>query len=199
MKSVNGYESLADVLERAYEQATTGKGAERHAQDLPFEQQPMQKLIDLYGPGFALGQAAKKAQESQRLPAGRDVAELLGAINYLAGAVIALERDHLLKQFDGESNAELAARIVDAHNYQRNKLTANDNEQPHDCCPVCQHVDGQHHEKCTMAEQQNSTAIVQIKRLNELSETALKMLANHVEAELLRIKADKMTGKNLYR
>lgn len=151
MKSVKGYESLANVLERAFDQAATGKGSERHAQDLPFEQQPMQKLIDLYGPGFALGQAAKKAQESQRLPAGRDVAELLGAINYLAGAVIALERGRLVKQFDGESNAELAARIVDAQNHQRNKLTANDNEQPHDCCPVCGYLDGFHHEKCTAA------------------------------------------------
>lgn len=126
MKSVNGYESLANVLERAYDQATTGKGHERHAQDLPFDQQPMQKLIDLYGPGFALGQAAKKAQESQRLPAGRDVAELLGAINYLAGAVIALERG-------------------------RQPVAGNDNEQPRDCCPVCQHVDGYHHDKCTAA------------------------------------------------
>lgn len=27
----------------------------------------------------------------------------------------------------------------------------NDNEQPHDCCQVCQHVDGFHHEKCTAA------------------------------------------------
>ena len=87
----------------------------------------MQKLIDLYGPGFALGQAAKKAHESQRLPAGRDVAELLGAINYLAGAVIALERG-------------------------RQPVAGNNNEQPRDCCPVCQHQDGFHHPKCTVAE-----------------------------------------------
>lgn len=151
MMNVEGYDSLRDVLTRAYTQAASGKGHERHAVCKPFDQQPMQELISLYGVGFALGQAAKKAQESQRLPAGRDVAELLGAINYLAGAVIALERGRLVKQFDGESNAELAARIVDAQNHQRNKLTANDNEQPHDCCPVCQHVDGYHHFKCTAA------------------------------------------------
>jgi hypothetical protein len=87
-----GYTSLADVLARAFEQASGGKGKERHATDLPFNQQPMQTLAGLYGPGFLLGQAAKKSQESQRLPAGRDVAELLGAINYLAGTVIYLER-----------------------------------------------------------------------------------------------------------
>lgn len=124
----NGYESLRDVLDRAFDQAASGKGAERHAQDLPFEQQTMQKLIDLYGPGFALGQAAKKAQESQRLPAGRDVAELLGAINYLAGAVIALERG-------------------------RQPVAGNDNEQPIRCCPVCGFQNGFHHEKCTVEEQ----------------------------------------------
>ncbi len=91
--NVDGYESLADVLERAYGQASAGKGAERHGQGLSFDEQPMQQLIRLYGIGFALGQAAKKAQEAQRLPTvERQVAELLGAINYLAGAVIALER-----------------------------------------------------------------------------------------------------------
>lgn len=152
MKNSKDYESLRDVLDRAYAQASEGKGHERHAVGKPFDQQPMQKLISLYGVGFALGQAAKKAQESQRLPAGHDVAELLGAINYLAGAVIALERDRLVKQFNGESSAELAARIVDAQNHQRNKLTANDNEQPHDCCPVCGYMDGFHHEKCTVVE-----------------------------------------------
>ena len=85
------YDCLRDVLDRALDQASSGKGKERHAQDLPFDQQPMQQLINLYGQGFALGQAAKKAQESMRLPRERAVAELLGAINYLAGAVVHLE------------------------------------------------------------------------------------------------------------
>lgn len=126
MMNVEGYDSLRDVLTRAYTQAASGKGHERHAVCKPFDQQPMQELISLYGVGFALGQAAKKAQESQRLPAGHDVAELLGAINYLAGAVIALERG-------------------------RQTVAGNDNEQPHDCCPVCGYLDGFHHEKCTAA------------------------------------------------
>lgn len=88
-----GYEALAEVLSRAFDQAANGKGKERHGDGKAFTDQPMQKLIDLYGPGFALGQAAKKSQESLRLPTTeRKVAELLGAINYLAGAVIAVER-----------------------------------------------------------------------------------------------------------
>lgn len=156
MKRVNGYERLADVLERAFDQAATGKGAERHAQDLPFEEQPMQQLILLYGAGFALGQAAKKAQESMRLPAGRDVAELLGAINYLAGAVIALERerqpDYIFK--DGRCQG-CGCKPVDKHGEMCGLVSAwkpqNDNQQPRDCCPVCQHVDGHHHDKCTAA------------------------------------------------
>ena len=89
-----GYETLAAVLADAFAQAANGKGKERHACALPFDQQPMQKLADLYGVGFALGQAAKKAQESQRLPHDRARAELLGAIVYTAGAIIALDRAH---------------------------------------------------------------------------------------------------------
>jgi hypothetical protein len=89
-----GYDSLASVLKRAFDQASAGKGKERHANDLPFDQQPMQTIASQFGVGFLLGQAAKKSQESQALPPGRDVAELLGAINYLAGAVIYLETQH---------------------------------------------------------------------------------------------------------
>ncbi|SOZ37710.1 hypothetical protein [Cupriavidus neocaledonicus] len=92
-----GYESLAAVLKEALFQAAHGKGAERHAQGAPFDEQPMQQLVDLYGMGFALGQAAKKMQESQRLPHDRARAELLGAINYIAGAVIAMDRQKVEK------------------------------------------------------------------------------------------------------
>lgn len=125
---VVGYGSLRGVLGRAYAQASSGKGHERHAVGKPFDEQPMQRLIELYGVGFALGQAAKKAQESQRLPAGRDVAELLGAINYLAGAVIYLEK-------------------------QRLPVPANDNnDQPANCCPTCGFYGGNHRERCPLAE-----------------------------------------------
>ena len=91
--TIPGYEKLADVLQRAYDQAATGKGKERHAGDgVPFERQPMSTINIEQGSidGF-LYQARKKALESKRLPAGRAQAELLGAINYLAGAVIALD------------------------------------------------------------------------------------------------------------
>jgi hypothetical protein len=88
----DGYDKLADVLSRAFDQASRGKGRERHANDKPFDKQPMQDLIRLHGVGFATGQASKKASEAMGLPStDRKVAELLGAIVYLAGAVISIE------------------------------------------------------------------------------------------------------------
>lgn len=95
---VPGFEPLASVLRRAYDQAAMGKGVQRHGQGQPFVEQPMQQLVALHGCGFAIGQASKKASEAQRMltltgavePA---VHELLGAIVYLAGTVVALELD----------------------------------------------------------------------------------------------------------
>ena len=88
---VHGYEDLHRVLVRALDQAQQGKGKERHADGKPFAEQPMQQLITLYGQGFALGQAGKKMQESQRMERNAAVRELLGAIVYIAGGIIALE------------------------------------------------------------------------------------------------------------
>lgn len=91
-KRADNYASLSNVLRRAYDQASSGKGQERHGQDLPFTKQPMQLIQDLCGEGFALGQAMKKMQESQRLPHDAAIRELLGAINYIAGAIIHKEK-----------------------------------------------------------------------------------------------------------
>ncbi len=88
-----GYEKLAGVLLRAYEQASAGKGKERHASDgVPFEGQPISAINRTLGSiDGLLYQASKKAMESRRLPAGRAQAELLGAIVYLSAAVIAFD------------------------------------------------------------------------------------------------------------
>lgn len=94
--AVKGYDSLHLVLREAFDQASTGKGRERHANDLAFDDQPMQKLIDLYGVGFAHGQAAKKMQEAQgmllRGEIDKAIHEVLGAINYAAGAIINMKK-----------------------------------------------------------------------------------------------------------
>ena len=88
------YASLEAVLSRAYEQAASGKGKERHATDLPFEDQPMQTIARLLGDNHGpLYQAMKKVQESVRMDKNKAVHELLGAIVYIAGAVIALEAE----------------------------------------------------------------------------------------------------------
>ena len=89
----DNYSTLRNVLDRAFEQASSGKGQERHGQNLPFDKQPMQQIQDLVGEGFALGQAIKKMQESQRLSHDAAIRELLGAINYIAGVIIHKERE----------------------------------------------------------------------------------------------------------
>ena len=92
-----GYAKLAHALQAAYNQAAFGKGKERHASDsVAFEDQPMSVINRQLGSidGF-LYQAHKKSLEAKRLPLERAQAELLGAINYLAGAWIELERQRL--------------------------------------------------------------------------------------------------------
>jgi len=88
-----GYNKLFDVLMQALNQAAGGKGKERHARaGVAFEDQPMSTINKQLGSIDGLiYQAHKKSLESKRLPDGRAQAELLGAINYLAGAVIALD------------------------------------------------------------------------------------------------------------
>lgn len=93
IQHVPGYTHLSDVFARAYQQAALGKGAERHADNRPFTEQPMQTISDLLGNHQGLlYQAMKKIQESNRLDTDAAVRELLGAINYIAGAVIHMEK-----------------------------------------------------------------------------------------------------------
>jgi hypothetical protein len=70
-----------------------GKGAERHADGKPFDCQPMMEIGRMVGIGFTLGQAMKKAQEASRMDNDAAKRELLGAINYLAGAYLLLEEN----------------------------------------------------------------------------------------------------------
>ena len=88
------YEALMGVLRRAYAQASTGKGRERHAaENEPFSEQVICEVTRRLGTGYPLGQAVKKIYESQRLGGPRGVHELLGAINYIAAAVIVMEEN----------------------------------------------------------------------------------------------------------
>lgn len=85
----DGYESLWSVLDDAADQAANGKGKVRHAvRGQAFEEQQICTITRDVGQGFPLGQAKKKIVESLRLPWPQARAELLGAINYLAAAII---------------------------------------------------------------------------------------------------------------
>ncbi len=89
------YDSLTNVLDRAFDQAARGKGDERHAQGASFDDQPMQIISGLINSAEGMRfQAIKKLQEGARLDDAHQVHELLGAINYIAGIVIYLEADH---------------------------------------------------------------------------------------------------------
>lgn len=95
------YVSLEDVLARAYMQAAVGKGAERHnlSGTTRFEDQRMQTvslLIDSHK-GMEY-QVIKKITEGVNLPThAAQIKELLGAINYIAGMILFLERKNYQK------------------------------------------------------------------------------------------------------
>ncbi len=91
---IDGYESLRSVLAEAVTQASDGKGRERHAgEGENFEDQQIVQLNQWMGSTHGnVFQACKKALESTRLPTDRARRELLGAINYLAAAVIVLDK-----------------------------------------------------------------------------------------------------------
>lgn len=83
------YSILEDVLNEAFLQASEGKGRERHGHGATFGEQPI-FWIEKHYSSFQLGQAAKKMHESQFLPEERAIAELLGAINFIAAHIIYL-------------------------------------------------------------------------------------------------------------
>lgn len=97
------YASLREVLDHALDQASAGKGKERHAPNGErFEDQRMlsisRLLVSEYGMAY---QVCKKVSEGLILPTTeRKVAELLGAINYIAGIVIYLRE----KDIEAEDN-----------------------------------------------------------------------------------------------
>ena len=86
------YKSLQDVFDNAFTQASKGKGKERHAVDnKPFENQPI-FWIEEHFKSFQLGQAVKKMHESQILPLDHAIAELHGAMVFIAARVISLQQ-----------------------------------------------------------------------------------------------------------
>ena len=89
------YETLARILKMAYDQASAGKGKERHANGRKFDDQPIMAIAKDHGLGYQTGQAEKKLKESHTLLKlkGKEAAirELLGVINYTAAAIAFIE------------------------------------------------------------------------------------------------------------
>lgn len=85
-----GYDELAAILLDAFKQASEGKGAERHANDLPFDSQPMQTISDIFDSDKGMAfQVVKKLREGLDMPEyDRLERELLGSIVYTAGIIL---------------------------------------------------------------------------------------------------------------
>jgi hypothetical protein len=108
------YDSLKQILDKAFAQASEGKGKERHANDKAFDDQPIM-WIEEHFKSYQLGQSVKKIHESQNLPTERAIAELCGAINYLAAHIL-----HLQKQVIGIDSALLElVKGLKPHNYTK--------------------------------------------------------------------------------
>lgn len=87
------YKPLYTILHDAYSQAANGKGKARHnGRGVAFDRQPIMEIGRMCGLGYPTGQAQKKTQEAvsmfSRGEGHAAEAELLGAINYLAAAVM---------------------------------------------------------------------------------------------------------------
>ena len=85
------YAALRAILDEAFEQSASGKGAERHANGQPWDEQPINTIAATVGVGFPAGQAIKKLSEAVgMLRRGQSDAarrEVLGAIVYAAAMV----------------------------------------------------------------------------------------------------------------
>jgi hypothetical protein len=89
------YSKLWNMLCRAYEQASEGKGRERHASDDPFEQQEICEGIRKCGTGAATFQVRKKILEAARLMEKGEyeqaLTDILGAIVYASAFGIVVD------------------------------------------------------------------------------------------------------------
>lgn len=101
-----GYDGLFGILRDALDQAQQGKGNERHNPTgaIPFEEQRMQTISRMIGSVKGMEyQAIKKLTEGLDMPElDRQVKELLGVINYVAGIVIFLRAKNLAERANDE-------------------------------------------------------------------------------------------------
>ena len=93
--TVPGYENLGRILQGAYNQSAKGKGKHRHANNKPFEKQPIMAIGGMVGVGGHTYQVCKKAQEATSMVAREEydaaIAEMRGVIVYAAAAILLIE------------------------------------------------------------------------------------------------------------
>jgi hypothetical protein len=85
---------LEVIFRDAVDQARKGKGDARHGLGREFMKQTWLETANVHGPAFLTGQAEKKLRESLALPYAYARSEMLGAMVYIAMAVIKLDRDN---------------------------------------------------------------------------------------------------------
>lgn len=95
--SAPGYEALAGILNRAFDQASQGKGKERHANGDPWHLQPIITIARMTGAGGPGFQVMKKTREAldmaRRGEKDAAVTDLLGAIVYAAATLHLIETE----------------------------------------------------------------------------------------------------------
>lgn len=98
IERASAYAPLATILNAALDQASAGKGHDRHSDNKPFLSQPIleiPRMLGIGGVGGHVYQIMKKSQEANRMAMrGRydaAVRELYGVINYAAAAVILIQ------------------------------------------------------------------------------------------------------------
>lgn len=114
---VEGYEDVERVLTLAHDQTARGKGRERHANNRPFNGQPIMEIPKMMegiaGLGGLVYQIQKKSNEAvgmaRRTEFEAAKKELLGAIIYTVAAYLHIEREEGL---EGDSLKQLQTREV---------------------------------------------------------------------------------------
>ena len=94
MEIINeNYKTLKIALDAAFNRAAKGKGADRHANGRPFDQQPILSIQrDLGSTQFALGQIMKKTTELTKFNDDDAKKELLDIMVYAAAAWVYLDQ-----------------------------------------------------------------------------------------------------------
>lgn len=91
IKFVPGYDDLFQILMKAYERASVGKGHQRHSGGEPFNRQWILRGSRRFGVGSLSYQIGKKNEEIERLETTEaKVKELLDIMVYAAAEIILL-------------------------------------------------------------------------------------------------------------